>query len=102
MSTSTHIWRGTVYDLLEGHKEGGEVSRLIRGIIVVLILLNGVAVIMESNEILYGQYFEWFNAFELMSVTIFTVEYFARIWVSAEKKKWDHLPDWRTRLAFIA
>ncbi len=102
MSGATHIWRGAVYELLEGHKEGGEVSRLIQGVIITLIMLNGVAVIMESNQTLYLHFYEWFQAFELLSVTIFSVEYVSRVWVSAEKKKWDHLPDWRTRLAFMA
>ncbi len=101
MNGVAHAWRSTVYDLLEGHKDGGECSRLIRSVIIVLIVLNGVAVLMESNRALHELYREWFEAFELFSVTIFTVEYLARLWVSANKQNFAHLPAWRARLAFI-
>lgn len=101
MRGATHTWRGTAYGLLEGHKEGGECSRLIRGVIISLIVLNGVAVVMESNHVLYAHYREWFNAFELFSVTIFTVEYLARIWVSADKQCYAHKSTWSARLAYI-
>ncbi len=101
MNETAHPWRNTAYGLLEGHKEGGDCSSLIRNLIVALIVLNGVAVVMESNDRFYDPYQEWFKAFELFSVTIFTVEYLARVWVSADKTQFSHLPDWRTRLAYV-
>jgi voltage-gated potassium channel len=101
MNGMTYTWRGTVYGLLEGHKDGGECSRLIRNVIITLIVLNGIAVVLESNHAFYAYYREWFDAFELFSVTIFTVEYLARVWVSVDKQSFTHLPTWRARLAFI-
>lgn len=101
MNAVTHSWRHTFYGLLEGHNDIGDYSRLIRGLIVTLIVLNGVAVVTESNQNLYVPYQEWFDAFELFSVTIFTLEYLARVWVSAEKKCLAHLSGWRARLRFI-
>lgn len=101
MNEAIHPWRSTAYSLLEGHKDGGEYSRLIRNVIVALIVLNGIAVVMESNERFYGPYQEWFKAFELFSVTIFSIEYLARVWVSVDKQQFSHLPHWRTRLAYI-
>ena len=97
MTIATQSWRSAAYTLLEGHKEGGGHSKLIRRIIIVLILLNGLAVILESNADLYAAYAEWFDAFELFSVTIFTIEYLCRVWVSAEKRAYAHLPSWRAR-----
>ncbi len=101
MTEMTHTWRGTVYGLLEGHKDGGDCSCLVRNVIITLIVLNGIAVILESNHMLFSLYREWFVAFEVFSVTIFTVEYLGRIWVSADKQCYAHLPTWRARLAFI-
>lgn len=101
MNEMTYTWRGTVYGLLEGHKDGGECSRLIRNLIIVLIVLNGLAVVLESNNLFYALYREWFDAFELFSVTVFTIEYLARVWVSVDKQCFTHLPAWRARLAFI-
>jgi len=100
MSEATNTWRRSVYGMLEGHKDGGDCSGLIRGFIVALIVLNGFAVVMESNRELHALYEEWFAAFELFSVTIFTIEYLGRLWVSTEKKHTAHLPAWRARLAF--
>lgn len=101
MNAVTHSWRHTFYGLLEGHKDGGECSRLIRNLIIVLIVLNGLAVVLESNRNLYVPYREWFDAFELFSVAVFTLEYLGRVWVSAEKQCFSHLPDWRARIRFI-
>ena len=101
MSEQTQKWRGATYILLEGHKDGAECSRLIRNLIITLIILNGVAVILESNHGLYSAYREWFVAFEQFSVTIFTIEYLARVWVSADRKVYAHLPVWRARLKYI-
>jgi len=101
MSGTTHTRRSEIYNLLEGHKDGADCSRLIRGGIIALIILNGVAVIMESNRVLFGLYQEWFLAFELFSVTIFSIEYLARVWVSADQEKFAELPAWRARLAYI-
>ncbi len=101
MNAVSHSWRHTFYGLLEGHNDIGDCSRLIRGLIVALIMLNGAAVIMESNQNLYLPYRGWFDAFELFSVAIFSLEYLGRVWVSAEKKCYVHLPDWRARLRFM-
>ncbi len=101
MTGATQAWRSTVYELLEGHKDGGECSRLIRNLIIAMIVLNGAAVIMESNSGLHALYHEWFLAFEQFSVTIFTIEYLARVWVSSNKQKLAHLPAWRARLSYV-
>ncbi len=101
MSGTIHTRRNAIYELLEGHKEGDDYSRLIRNVIVALIVLNGIAVILESNRPIFVLYHEWFLAFELFSVAIFSVEYVARVWVSADQERYAQLPAWRARLAYI-
>lgn len=52
--------------------------------IMTLILLNVLAVIFETVEPVYARYESFFFGFEMLSVTIFTVEYAARIWSAVE------------------
>lgn len=55
--------------------------------IYALIVLNVIALILESYEELNSKYSHIFYYFELFSVGIFTIEYFVRIWVSDKTKE---------------
>lgn len=55
--------------------------------IYALIVLNIIALILESYEKLNAEYSDIFYYFELFSVAIFTIEYFIRIWVSDKTKE---------------
>ena len=55
--------------------------------IYTLILLNVAALILESYKSLHDNYSNLFNAFEVFSVIIFTIEYLLRIWVSDRSKE---------------
>ncbi|RXP46896.1 ion transporter [Lutibacter sp. HS1-25] len=47
-----------------------------------LIILNVVALILQSYEELRVSYSDFFNSFELFSVIVFTIEYVLRLWTS--------------------
>lgn len=49
--------------------------------IAALIVINVIAVLLETEEPIRASHEDMFNALELFSVTIFTIEYFARSWV---------------------
>jgi voltage-gated potassium channel len=55
--------------------------------IYALIVLNVVALILESYQELDKKYHHLFYLFELFSVIIFTLEYIIRIWVSDKSKE---------------
>jgi len=55
-------------------------SRFLNWFLLVLISLNIVAIIIESVKPIHLQYQTEFWYFELFSVAIFTIEYFARVW----------------------
>ncbi len=55
--------------------------------IYALIVLNIVALILESYEELNSKYNQFFYFFEVFSVAIFTVEYLIRIWISDKTKE---------------
>lgn len=55
--------------------------------IYALIVLNVIALILESYEELSSKYSYIFYYFEIFSVVIFTIEYLIRIWVSDKSKE---------------
>lgn len=71
----------TLYLLLEDQTNVNPRARWVRWFLVILILLNVGAVMLETMEELSSTYRHLFYGFELVSVGIFSVEYFARIYV---------------------
>jgi voltage-gated potassium channel len=55
--------------------------------IYTLIILNIVALILESYQGIGAKYHAFFGYFEIFSVAIFTIEYFVRIWISDKTKE---------------
>lgn len=78
-------------------------SRLIDISLIILIALNVLAVILESVPEIQKPLFSLFLAFEVFSVTIFTIEYLVRIWSVTDnpwRDKYRH-PFWgRVRYMF--
>ncbi|MDB5088642.1 MAG: ion transporter [Mucilaginibacter sp.] len=79
-----------VHLLLDPTDGGTSWDRIVNGIIVSLILLNLLAVCLETVESLYHVYRFWFNNFELFSIIIFTIEYLLRVWSCTGIKKYRH------------
>lgn len=61
--------------------------------ILILILLNAAAVILETVESIEQQYQVLFFRFEVFSVIVFTIEYLVRIWASTSQEKYKQ-PFW--------
>ena len=67
----------------------GLLSRLFNGFIMVLIILNLIAIILESVEDIYTLYQSFFVGFEIFSVAVFSIEYLLRLWVCCEEKAYQ-------------
>ena len=93
--------RTMAYSILEGSDTNPPLRRLFTRFIVALIVLNGAAVILESNQLLYAQFGSLFNAFELFSVAVFSVEYICRLWVIPDRKKYRAWSPWKARVHYI-
>ncbi len=66
----------------------GDRHRVIFDILLItLIAANVAAVMLESMDVIYQHYREFFFAFEVFSVIIFTAEYLLRLWVAPEKRR---------------
>lgn len=59
-------------------------GRLINLVLIILITLNVIAIILESDNDIYQQHQSLFWGFEIFSVAVFTLEYLARVWSSID------------------
>jgi voltage-gated potassium channel len=92
--------RRRVYQVLEQGPVGDDVSVIVDRLLVALILLNLVAVALESVPSIAAHYGPLFNAIEYVSLVVFTVEYALRLWVAVEHRPYDHLSATRARLKY--
>ena len=84
--------RARVYWWLERPERDATGPRVLEIALVVLIILNVSAVIVETVDPIYRRWQSAFDHFETLSLTIFVVEYLTRLWVAPEH------PDIRSRL----
>lgn len=91
--------RGRVREIVNHSKAGDTTSRAFDAFIVTLILLNVVAMVIESVKRVYDTIPTWFIAFEYFSVIIFTVEYSARLWTCVEDPQYSRPVLGRIRFA---
>ena len=92
--------RRRVYLLLEQGPVGDGPSRWVDRFLVALILVNLVAVALESLPELGTRYRLAFDAIEAVSLVVFTAEYFLRLWSAVEHAPNRHLPQMRARMRY--
>ena len=80
--------KNRIYQILEKAEEGDKPSRAFDIFIITLILLNGIVVILNFIPTLSLKYYHVFNIFETISVSVFTIEYFLRLWTCNINKKY--------------
>lgn len=77
--------RQKVFLIVDENNKEGTGSRIFNISIVVLIILNVIAIILESFQDLKDLYEKQFYIFEVFSVAIFTIEYILRLWTAKYK-----------------
>ncbi len=92
--------RRATYELLEQGLGGSFAAATLTRLLVLLILVNLVAVALESVPAYDAQYGGWFDAIEYISLVVFTVEYLLRMWTAVEHGPSRHLHPLRARLAY--
>ena len=95
------ITKERLLEILDKSKPDDTISWYTEVILSVLILLNLIAVSLESVPSLSSKYSAVFMYFEIFSVIIFSVEYVARIWASAAKKDVCSSSSLRKRLSYV-
>ncbi len=77
-------WRRRAYEILEHGPVGDRAIRVTSDLIILLILVNILAVVLESVPSYEAAYGRLFKAIELVSLVVFTLEYLLRIWATPE------------------
>ena len=72
-------------EILESGQKGDRTSRVCDTLIALLVVINIIAVTLESVSDFSVKYADQFFAIECFSVVIFSIEYLTRLWASAAK-----------------
>lgn len=91
--------RKFVYDYLHDNNNESRLSLAINMALIILILGNVFAVILETVNSIYFQHQRFFNLFENVSIIVFTIEYLLRFWCVVEEK--PEQSGWKTRWQWI-
>ena len=76
--------RRRAYEILENPAHD-PMGRLLNGLLIGLIIANVTAIILHSVPSINVRYKPWFVWFEWLSILLFTLEYFARVWAAVER-----------------
>lgn len=99
MSRYHSIQRKT-YVLLHPELGHSRWDKIINGFIIILIILNVIAVMLETVPEIHVPYWKAFHYFDVFSVTIFSIEYVLRVWSSTQDSKYRHAVHGRLRYIF--
>ena len=98
--------RANAYRILRPYREHqpGELpSRIFDYLLIVLIITNAIAMMLETVPAIHQQWQAELHWFNVISVVIFTLEYLARVWTAVEEynEKHSHKPLWQQRLHYM-
>ena len=93
-------WRREVHDILEVGGDAHPAGRIVNAFIIILIVLNAIAFAAETVDHLADRYGVYFDAFNLFSVIVFSVEYVLRVWSAVDIPMLSRMPRWQARLRF--
>lgn len=82
-----------IYDVLVDVEFDKALERRVALALMLLIVANGLAVILETVKFFEDRYSAIFFGFELFSVTVFSIEYLLRVWVADVDPK-NNSPLW--------
>ena len=85
-----HAIKKKTFTLLHPEIGNTKWDRAFNAFIIVLILLNVIAVMLETVPSIYDQHKSFFHYFDIVSVAIFSVEYILRIWSANHEERYKH------------
>ncbi|MDN5201320.1 ion transporter [Fulvivirgaceae bacterium BMA10] len=72
--------RRKIFEIIHQDKNASKLNGAFSLFVMILILLNVLAIILESFKGARDAYSDFFHDFEIFSVAVFTIEYLLRIW----------------------
>jgi voltage-gated potassium channel len=82
--------RKRLYLILSPDERGGIIERIFELVLILTIILNILAIVLDSVERTHNEYAALFDGFEIYSLIFFTVEYIARVYSIVEHPKYAH------------
>ena len=95
MSIRQRVWR-----ILDVAKPGDVASRIFDIALIVIIILNVIEVSLSSVKSINSRYGAYLNAFEVLSIAVFTIEYLGRVWSCIESPTYRGAVRGRVRFFF--
>ena len=80
-----------ILEILESGQRGDRTSLVCDTLIALLVVINIIAVTLESVSDFSVKYADQFFAIECFSVVIFSVEYLTRLWASSKNAAEDKI-----------
>ncbi len=85
-----HESKRKVHILLHPELGDSKWDKILNGFIIILIILNVTAVMLETVPSIHDPHAAFFRIFDLVSVIIFTIEYLLRVWSSNHDPRYSH------------
>ena len=83
--------RKKIARVFEGTGSYHQAGHLLDIALISLIMINVVAIVIESIPSVARQYYNEFLILEIVSVTVFAIEYIARLWTCVEKTQYAEI-----------
>lgn len=83
-----HIW--DLLEVVEDEETGKLDWDWVDVLLLVLIVLNVLAVVLETEPRLSAEYGHLFRAFDVFSVAVFSIEYLVRLWACTVDSRFRH------------
>ncbi len=95
----SNSFRKRLFEILEPAPDTDISSKVLDIALLVLILLNVIAVILETIPGWRKTYGDYCDAFETFSLVVFSIEYFLRLWTCVESEEYSHSTKGRIKFA---
>lgn len=96
--------RHTIAHILEATGRYRRIGHILDAILISIIIINVIAIVLESVQSIALLYKREFLLLEIASVTVFSIEYCIRVWASVDKAKYANIQGSNTkrRLRYMA
>lgn len=96
------VWRARVHGVIGDEAPDSGERAAVRWLMIALIVVSVAGVALETVEPLRARHAALLMAVELVTITLFTLDYVLRVWTAPEREPGADAAPWRARLAYVA
>lgn len=100
VSETTRL-RTKAFQLLESETHSSAFAKIVTWFLIILIISNVTATIVASERNYYLLHKNSFILFEMVSLSIFCIEYLLRVWCCIEHEKYSNISPLKARIHYI-